>query len=220
MLIFVGVVFILKFRMTMPLAAGSQANWPDAIQPNSLPSMKGWKYSWDKSGRLVGLKDNKRGTSNYRYDVRDQIERIKRITGLDKQTEEQFGYNSLMNLAFSKGEQHKYENGTIRTIGNSSYRYDLRGRLKEKRVVKNGFRPKTWHYLWDDFDRLIETRTPDGAVWQYSYDAFGRRIKKECTKAGEFTKQQATSFSHRSSWHNHLRLRHLRQADPPLDQAA
>jgi RHS repeat-associated protein len=147
-----------------------------------------------KSGRLVGVKDNKRGTSNYRYDVRDQVERIKRITGLNEQTEEQFGYDSLMNLAFSKGEQHKYENGTIRTIGNSSYRYDLRGRVREKRVVKNGFRPKTWHYNWDDFDRLVETQTPDGAVWRYCYDAFGRRIRKECTKAGEFTKQQATSF--------------------------
>jgi RHS repeat-associated protein len=99
-----------------------------------------------------------------------------------------------MNLAFSKGELHKYENGTVQTIGNSSYRYDLRGRVKEKRVVKNGFRPKTWHYSWDDFDRLIEAHTPDGAVWRYSYDAFGRRIKKECTKAGEFTKQQATAF--------------------------
>jgi RHS repeat-associated protein len=152
------------------------------------------KYNWDKSGRLIGVKDNKRGTSSYQYDARDQINRINRIIGLDKQTEEQFGYDSLMNLAFSKGELHKYENGTVRTIGNSSYRYDLRGRVKEKRVVKNGFRPKTWHYSWDNFDRLIETHTPDGAIWRYSYDAFGRRIKKECTKAGEFTKQQATAF--------------------------
>ncbi|MBW9878592.1 RHS repeat protein, partial [Escherichia coli] len=33
---------------------------------------------------------------------------------------------------------------------------------------------------WDDFDRLREVRTPDGEVWQYSYDAFGRRTAKRC----------------------------------------
>ncbi len=152
------------------------------------------KYSWDKSNRLVGVKDNKRGTSSYQYDPRDQVNQITRITGLNKQTEEQFGYDATMNLAFSKGQQHQYENGTIRTIGQNSYRYDIRGRLREKRVVKNGFRPKSWHYRWDDFDRLTETHTPDGSIWKYSYDAFGRRIKKECTKAGEQTRQQSTNY--------------------------
>lgn len=151
-------------------------------------------YNWDKSGRLVGVKDNKRGTSSYHYDPRDQIEHITRITGLNKETNEQYNYDALMNLTSSDGQAHQYENGTIRHIGQSSYRHDTRGRLQEKRLVKNGFRPKTWHYLWDDFDRLIETHTPDGSVWRYSYDAFGRRIKKECVKAGEFGRQSSVTY--------------------------
>jgi YD repeat-containing protein len=48
------------------------------------------KYNWDKSGRLIGVKDNKRGASSYHYDPRDQINRITRTTGLDKQVSEQY----------------------------------------------------------------------------------------------------------------------------------
>ena len=99
-----------------------------------------------------------------------------------------------MNLAQSNGQTHQYTNGEVRQIGRSSYRYDTRGRVVEKRVVNNGFRPKTWHYFWDDFDRMTETHTPDGAIWRYCYDAFGRRIKKECIKAGEFGRNSSVSY--------------------------
>jgi RHS repeat-associated protein len=152
------------------------------------------KYNWDKSGRLIGVKDNKRGASSNHYDPRDQISRITRTTGLDKQISEQYSYDSLMNLVESNGRHHQYENGEVKSIGRSSYRHDSRGRLVEKRVVKHAFRPKTWHYCWDDFDRLTETHTPDGAIWRYTYDAFGRRIKKECVKAGNSGKKSIVSY--------------------------
>jgi len=152
------------------------------------------RYSWDKSGRLVGVQDDKHGTSAFRYDPRDQIEKITRVTGLNRQTEERFSYDALMNLAQSDGQSHHYQDGTVRTIGKSSYRYDVRGRVIEKRLVKNGFRPKTWQYRWDDFDRLIETHTPDGKVWRYTYDAFGRRIRKECVKPGASGTSSSISY--------------------------
>ncbi|MCE7080655.1 RHS repeat protein [Streptomyces sp. ST2-7A] len=38
--------------------------------------------------------------------------------------------------------------------------------------------PGTWHYTWDAHDRLVETRTPDGTRWTYTYDSFGRRVAK------------------------------------------
>jgi RHS repeat-associated protein len=152
------------------------------------------RYRWDKSGRLIGVKDNKRGASSYHYDPRDQINRITRTTGLDKQVSEQYSYDSLLNLVESNGRHHQYENGEVKSIGRSSYRHDSRGRVVEKRVVKHGFRPRTWYYRWDDFDRLTETHTPDGAIWRYSYDAFGRRIKKECVKAGESSRKSSVSY--------------------------
>jgi YD repeat-containing protein len=38
----------------------------------------------------------------------------------------------------------------------------------------------------DALGRVTETHTPDGAIWRYTYDAFDRRIRKECVKPGEF----------------------------------
>ena len=81
------------------------------------------RYRWDKSGRLVGVKDNKRGAGSYQsyqYDPRDQIEKITRTTGLNRQTEERFSYDALMNLAESHGQTHRYAGGTVRAIGKSS----------------------------------------------------------------------------------------------------
>jgi RHS repeat-associated protein len=172
--------------------AGQKNNYPSPAHERL--SQVSRRYNWDKSGRLIGVKDNKRGTSSYQYDPRDQINRITRTTGLDKQSSEQYSYDSLLNLVESNGRHHQYENGEVKSIGRSSYRHDSRGRVVEKRVVKHGFRPKTWYYRWDDFDRLIETHTPDGAIWAYSYDAFGRRIKKECIKTGNTGKHSSVSY--------------------------
>jgi len=152
------------------------------------------RYRLDKSGRVIGLEDNKRGASSYRYDPRDQITLITHRTGLNKQSEEKYGYDELLNLTHGNGRTHRYEGGTVRAIGKNSYRYDLRGRVIEKKVERNGFRPGTWRYSWDDFDRLVETSAPDGSIWKYTYDAFGRRIRKECVKAGKSGKQPATHY--------------------------
>jgi len=48
--------------------------------------------------------------------------------------------------------------------------------------------PQIWHYEWDSFDHLASVRTPDGSLWRYAYDAFGRRVLKECVTVGRETK--------------------------------
>ena len=56
--------------------------------------------------------------------------------------------------------------------------YDARRRVVERRVERDGFRPKTWRYGWDAQDRLVACETPEGKRWAYGYDAFGRRVWK------------------------------------------
>ncbi|MBK3423752.1 RHS repeat protein, partial [Methylobacterium sp. IIF4SW-B5] len=56
--------------------------------------------------------------------------------------------------------------------------YDARRRVVERRVERDGFRPKTWRYGWDAQDRLVACETPEGERWAYGYDAFGRRVWK------------------------------------------
>ncbi|WP_147105077.1 RHS repeat-associated core domain-containing protein [Tateyamaria sp. syn59] len=56
--------------------------------------------------------------------------------------------------------------------------YDTCGRVTERRVQRDGFRPQTWTYHWDVMDRLVACITPEGERWDYTYDPFGRRIEK------------------------------------------
>ena len=56
--------------------------------------------------------------------------------------------------------------------------HDACGRVVERKVERDGFRPKTWRYRWGAFDRLIGCTTPDGEIWDYMYDPFGRRLTK------------------------------------------
>ena len=141
-------------------------------------------YEWDKSGRLRGVEDNLRGRTDYRYDSRDQVISVLREQGLNSgaSTQESYQYDALMNLARSNFGAHQYKRGQVEKAGNTTYHYDKRGRVVSKTALKNGFRPQTWTYEWDDFDRLIEVRAERGGRWRYTYDAFGRRIQKQCLK--------------------------------------
>ncbi len=144
------------------------------------------RYRWDKSGRLVGIKDSQREPRSYAYDPRDQVAGIRRPVGHGKrETLESYDYDALMNLVRSNGNGHDYDGNVVTRVGMTRYTHDGRGRVITKTLFRNGFRPRTWHFRWDDFDRLAETWTPDGACWRYTCDAFGRRVKKECVQVGK-----------------------------------
>jgi RHS repeat-associated protein len=147
------------------------------------------RYTWDKSGRLIGVRDNVRGKTRYTYDPRDQVTRLERQHSYSgRLPSEHYRYDALMNLVQSNGHGHQYRRDCVTRIGSTTYHYDARGRVMSKTALRNGFRPHTWLYRWDDFDRLREMHTPEGERWRYTYDAFGRRVKKECftrIKAGK-----------------------------------
>ena len=139
-------------------------------------------YEWDRSGRLVGMRDSERGQRTFTYDPRDQVTRV---LCPERHLDEQYRYNALMDLTHSSGRPHRYEAGEVQYVGDTTYRRDTRGRVISKTAIRNGFRPQTWTYRWDDFDRLVETDTPEGETWRYTYDAFGRRVMKSCVTPGK-----------------------------------
>ena len=57
--------------------------------------------------------------------------------------------------------------------------HDVRGRVTERKVERDGFRAKIWRYVWDGKDRLVTCVTPDQQTWHYGYDPFGRRLWKK-----------------------------------------
>ncbi|MCF1448544.1 RHS repeat protein [Agrobacterium vitis] len=56
--------------------------------------------------------------------------------------------------------------------------HDDCGRLIERRVERDGFRPQRWRYRWDVHDRLVGVTTLEGEEWLFRYDPFGRRVCK------------------------------------------
>ncbi len=56
--------------------------------------------------------------------------------------------------------------------------YDTRGRVIERKVERNGFRPQRYVFTWDGRDRLVAALTPQGHKWTYAYDALGRRLAR------------------------------------------
>ncbi len=63
----------------------------------------------------------------------------------------------------------------------TTWKYDVNGRLVEKLVDKGGYRPLRWRYRWDARSQLTGLETPEGERREYKYDPFGRRISKRCT---------------------------------------
>lgn len=57
-------------------------------------------------------------------------------------------------------------------------KHDDCGRLIERRVERDGFRPRRFRYRWDVHDRLLSVITLEGEEWLFRYDPFGRRISK------------------------------------------
>jgi RHS repeat-associated protein len=84
-----------------------------------------------------------------------------------------------------------YQRGTVSQRGRLTYRHDLCGRMIERTEQRNGFRPQTCYFKWDGFDRLVQVHTGDGAIWRYSYDAFGRRTGKRCIQPARGSQHHA-----------------------------
>ncbi|WP_461110787.1 DUF6531 domain-containing protein [Streptomyces calidiresistens] len=74
--------------------------------------------------------------------------------------------------------ERAYTGTLLARAGRTRYAYDAAGRVIRRTVTRISRTPDTWHYTWDAHDRLTRTVTPDGTVWTYTYDPFGRRIAK------------------------------------------
>jgi RHS repeat-associated protein len=136
------------------------------------------RYDWDHAGRLTGIADSgsaegRTGETRYGYDLRDQAVAVERPGH-----NETYRYDALMNLAEGLAGEQRYWRDCVVEAGPNRFRYDARGRMVERVLTQDGFRPRHWRYRWDGFDRMVGLETPEGARWRYTYDAFGRRVGK------------------------------------------
>ncbi|MFF3258745.1 putative T7SS-secreted protein [Streptomyces sp. NPDC002932] len=84
-----------------------------------------------------------------------------------------------------------YSGTTVTRAGDTRYEHDALGRITLRQRIRLSRKPDTWQYEWDAEDRLTSVTTPDGALWRYAYDPFGRRISKQQVMAdGESISEQ------------------------------
>jgi len=96
---------------------------------------------------------------------------------------EKFDYDSTNNIIQLDDIVLEYGPGdTLQRQGDTQYFYDGNGRLIKKIEDCDSAEPKVWLFEWDAEDQLRSVTTPTGDVWEYKYDALGRRIVKEGPK--------------------------------------
>jgi RHS repeat-associated protein len=135
-------------------------------------------YRFDRAGAIVGIADDAQATFAYAPG--------RRIGTADwgGGVVEHFDYDPTGNLTSRRGQNGAAEafeyapgNRLVRR-GETEYEYDANGRLATKREGTAGGPGREWRYTWDALDQLRTVRMPDGAVWKYGYDGFGRRVSK------------------------------------------
>lgn len=146
-------------------------------------------YDYDPAGNLQRQTDRYWGRTEYQHDPNDQITDAHR-TYHQQHHHSQYHYNSNQDISRSQHKDpyaqtpttthHHYQRGgRIHQRGDTRYEYDAKGRLNRKTEHANSQNPKTWIYHWDGDDQLRQLNTPRGDTWAYTYDPFGRRIRKQ-----------------------------------------
>jgi RHS repeat-associated protein len=186
-----------------PGPSGPEGGGPAAVRDlpaaSSLAAAEAWRaiqtrtYAYRADGTPTEVTDRLRG------DRRFELDAVGRVTSLTAATwSETYAYDGLGNLALAavspaaansvsasasaaNGEREgpREHRGTlVHRAGRTSYDYDAAGRLvRQVRRTLSG-QAKIWTYTWDADNHLVKAALPDGTVWQYGYDALGRRIAK------------------------------------------
>lgn len=149
-------------------------------------------YSYRDDGYPLVIEDSLRGGRAFEL---DPLGRVTAVSGASWM--ERYAYDALGNLVEARdplasdgdaataavvvGDDEfgrEYEGTRLRRAGRTRYEHDAQGRIIRvlRRTLSGQTRETT--YAWDAHDRLVRVITPDGAIWQYSYDPIGRRTAK------------------------------------------
>jgi RHS repeat-associated protein len=140
------------------------------------------RWSYDPSGRVIGIQDARWGTTRYAYNEIGELLEAHRGT-----LHELFHYDgagSLKGIHERFSDRNLYwevgEGNLLLQTPEADFEYDKNGRRKRTIHRKdNRATGEVTEYFWDCRDRLREVRLPSGERALYTYDAFGRRVRKE-----------------------------------------
>ncbi len=185
--------------VTPRTAMSRRYGWNKFFEPTSINDQR-WgatRFNYDARGQISEGAFSDGYAEKFSYDpaqniasVTEQSGPISRGEGSDKQS----GYtlflqdyrarksgahktaDQLLNWTTSKGGRVEIARGTLGE--RIALEYDSRGRVIQRLVERDGFRPQRWRFNWDGRDRLVSVIVPSGDKWAYTYDPLGRRLEK------------------------------------------
>ncbi|GAA2685534.1 hypothetical protein GCM10010400_57130 [Streptomyces aculeolatus] len=140
------------------------------------------RYDYRADGHLVHVEDGDRGSRRFRLDP------VGRVTGVEAAGwREEYAYDAAGNQTRASWPEQgdpdaqgarELDGGRLVGAGRIRYTYDAAGRVTVRTRSRLSRKPEVWRYEWDAEDRITAVTTPDGTVWRYLYDPFGRRLAK------------------------------------------
>ncbi|MDE1488280.1 DUF6531 domain-containing protein [Xenorhabdus bovienii] len=124
------------------------------------------RYVVNGNGQVTSVSDGDRLREHYQYDAAGYPSR--RFDGLNEIDGE---------WLYQKGHR-------LRRVGPHLFEYDDAGRMTAMQQWQEGHRPQLTKFRWNSQNQLTHVLTPGGQQWAYRYDAFGRRIEKDCAQTG------------------------------------
>jgi RHS repeat-associated protein len=129
-------------------------------------------FVYDNEDRVASIRDSAFGYRDFRYDPEGQL------LAADSQGEtpsESFAYDGAGNPTSINGTTAQFDPANhILSLGHSRYDHDLRGNLICMNTAKG-----LWRFTWSARNLLTQAESPTGVITAYTYDAFGRRIRKQ-----------------------------------------
>ncbi|WP_434044807.1 MULTISPECIES: DUF6531 domain-containing protein [Sorangium] len=173
------------------------------------------RWERDGGGRVTRIDDARWGATAYRYSRGGDL--VEATRGAHREVFAYDGAGALvqalegLDARASAGEGASWSRGTdpppwtvapgnlLRQTDQATYAYDARGRrVGMRETVAAGADPmaseaeRTTTYGWDVRDRLREVKLPSGERVRMTYDALGRRVRKEVIAAtGDKARQVA-----------------------------
>ena len=203
-------------REAGPLSAHRFGAWPQEAGHSIERS-----YTWSKASEPETITDALWGETAYRYDANGQVKETRfgeddgerfdydaalNISGFAEGTAPDrpawakgvagsgWRPTTSPSLAWSLSEGGRVQLARGPKGEKVFLTHDVRGRVIERKVERDGFRAKIWRYVWDGKDRLVTCVTPDQQTWHYGYDPFGRRLWKKRELTGVEKRYYARKF--------------------------
>ncbi|MGW3426746.1 DUF6531 domain-containing protein [Streptomyces melanosporofaciens] len=157
-------------------------------------------YAYRADGHLISMDDNLSGRRTFDLDATGRVTTVHADGWTETYAYDEAGNQTHAAWPSTQPAQEAtgprtYTGTRITGAGSVRYEHDAAGRLTLRQKTRLSKKPDTWRYTWNAEDRLVSVTTPDGTVWRYLYDPFGRRTAKQRLAADGESVLEQTDFT-------------------------